>query len=584
MPGSAARPRSLLALAVMVAAAAQPAVAQGTGAPDPATQNPTQKPAPNPQDPRPTPQDPPGTPSPPTSTPVPQPQDPSRPRDAQRPAAQDPRRPPTLEKAEAQGTATPVPVDADAERNGAPIRAMTLGDALRAGRAGNVALRAASLIPEQARMELLFAEAGFLPELYGGAGYTDSRAPARNSFSPSIESQTIDATIGWRQRVVTGGLFDFAYNPTRFDSSGSTAFPGQQFTSDWLASYRQPLLRGAWSDYALAPINTARYQVAEAQFGYERQIQDTLLRIVEAYWDLVFTRENWRVVLTALAVAEEQLRITDERIRVQALAPRDRVADESEVAFRREQLILAENQIRTREDDLRQLLFDGADRTLWQINVRPTSPIVVEPKVDALRFEPLVEVALLRRPEIQQLKSAVAVAEVASLQAERDTLPGLDLVGGYGTDGVRSEFDDAFADSIDNQYPDWSLRLEFVVPLGNQAARSRALKARLEVERQRRLLHAETLEITRQVREAVRTLQTLAQSMAAAAESVRLGTVNLETEQVKLQLGSSTAFEVQRRNQDLLEAKRRLLRSQLDFRIAESRLLYAQGLLTPDVE
>lgn len=77
----------------------------------------------------------------------------------------------------------------------------------------------------------------------------------------------------------------------------------------------------------------------------------------------------------------------------------------------------------------------------------------------------------------------------------------------------------------------------------------------------------------------MRNLQTLAQSIRASGESVRLATVNLDTERVKLQVGSSTAFEVQRRNQDLLEARTRLLRNQLDFRAAESALLHAQGLL-----
>jgi outer membrane protein TolC len=478
----------------------------------------------------------------------------------------------------------PIPVDVEAETAGAPIKPLSLGEALRAGRGGNVALRAASLLPEQARMDLLFAEAGFVPELVGGVGVAESKAPQRNAFAPSVRSQGIDGRIGWRQRVVTGGLFDLAFQPSRVDTESSGAFPANQFTSEWVANYRQPLLRGAWSDYWLAPINTARYRVNQAEQDYERAVQDTLLAIVEAYWNLVFVRENWRVVLTALAVAEEQLRITDERIRVQALAPRDRVADEAEVALRREQLIVAENAIRTREDDLRKLLFDGGDRGLWRTNVRPTSPIVVEPKVDDLRFEPLVEVALANRPDVRALRSSVAAAEVSLVQFERDTLPSLDLVGGYSSDGVRDEFGAAWSDSFDQQFPDWSVRLEFAIPLGNQAARSRAQQAALEVERQRRLLHAAIIEVSAEVREAVRSLQTLAQSIRASGESVRLATVNLETEQVKLQVGSSTAFEVQRRNQDLLEAKVRLLRNQLDFRAAESRLLHAQGLLNTNVE
>jgi outer membrane protein len=498
----------------------------------------------------------------------------------QDPKPQSPARP---EKPQQGRGDEPIPVDVEADRQRAPVRTLTLGDALRVGRGGNVVLRAASLVPEQARMELLFAEAGFVPELYGAGGFGERKAPQRNAFSPSITSQTIDAQLGWRQRVVTGGLFDLAFQPTRFDSSESGGtFPETQFTSEWAASYRQPLLRGAWSDYATAPIAAARYQVTQAQHQFERAVQDTLLRIVEAYWELVFVRENWRVVQQALGVAEEQLRITDERIRVQALAPRDRVADEAEVALRREQSIVAEKLILTREDELRQLLLDGGDREMWRTNLRPTSPIEVMPTVDALDVTALVENALANRPDVRALRNGLAVAEVAQLQAERDTLPGLDLVGSYSSEGVRDEFDTSWRDAADQQYPGWSVRLEFAIPLGNQAARSRATRATLEVERQNRLLHAAILDVTREVREAVRSLQTLAQSIAASGESVRLAAVNLETEQVKLRVGSSTAFEVQRRNQDLLEAKSRLLRNQLDFRSAQSRLLHVQGVLRPD--
>jgi outer membrane protein len=505
---------------------------------------------------------------------------------AVQPAAPQPAAPPPSGSAQDPKPAAelPIPVDAEADHAGAPVQAITIEQALRLARGGNVALQAAALLPQQARMDLLFQEAAFVPELYGSSGFAESKRPARNFFAPSVTTQTLDAQVGWRQRVVTGGLFDLAFVPTRFDSSGSEAFPDTQYTSEWTASYRQPLLRGGWSDYATAPIDAARHQVNQSDQAYERSVQDTLLQVVQGYWELVFARENWRVQQTALAVAIEQLRITEERIRVQALAPRDRVADEAEVARRREQLINAENAIRAQEDAVRQLLFGVGAGEAWRTNVRPSSPIAVPTDVAGLQYEPLVEVALSNRPDVRSLRSAIAAAEFTKVQADRDTLPDLDLIGGYSSDGVRNSFRDAYYDATDQQFPDWSVRLEFSLPFGNQAARSRALRAKLEVERQRRLLQAAVLDVTRQVRDAVRSLQTLAQSIQASSESVRLATVNLDTERRKLQVGSSTAFEVQRRNQDLLEARTRLLRNQLDFRTAQSRLLHAQGLLKADAE
>jgi len=477
------------------------------------------------------------------------------------------------------GDTQPVPVDLEADQRGTPVRLLSLEDALRMGRSRNVGLRAAELLPEQARLDLLYAEAGFEPELYGSATYTDSESPTVNAFQPSTTRTSIEGALGWRQRVATGGLFDLAFRPARFDTSGSTAFPNQQFTTEWDASYRQPLLRGAWTDYNLAPMTKARYGLSQAQHEYDRSVQDTLLQIVQAYWELVFARENWRVGLSALSVAKEQLRITEERIRVREVAPRDRVADEAEVARRQEDLITAENLIRTREDDLRRLLFDATDPTLWKFNLRPTSPIPVAPDAKERPFEPLVDIALANRPDLRSQQSAVAQAEVAALESNSDSLPNLDLVGNVSSDGVRDEFYKAWRDVVNQNYPEWSVGIEFSIPLGNHAARARQQRAALEVERQRRLLHAATLDVTKQVREAARNLRSLAQSVLASDESVRLATTNLETEQVKLRVGASTAFEVQRRNQDLSEARSRHLRNQLDYRVAESRLLHAQGIL-----
>lgn len=499
----------------------------------------------------------------------------------------------------AEGKPTPIatPVDADAEQQGAPIKEMTLEEALARGRRSNVGIKEAQILPQQARLDLVFAEAGFQPEFYGAGGFAESQRPQFNSFQPSITSQTIDAQVGWRQRVITGGLFDLAFQPSRFESDGGGGFfPSRQFTANWQASFRQPLLRSAWTDYNLGDVRSARYRMLQADFEFDRAVQDTLLQIVQAYWELVFARENWRVIESALGVAQEQLRITLERIRVEELAPRDRVADEAEVARRREELITAENAIRDREDDLRRLLYDGSDARVWRYNLRPISPIARPDAEELPDFEELVEVAVQNRPDLRALRSSVSAAEVAAMKADGDVLPQLDLISSYSSDGVDSDtvdpntgalassgsFQQAFRDASQQRFPDWSVRLEFAIPIGNHAARSRARRAQLEVERQRRRLHGATLDAQKEVREALRRMKTLGESIAATKESVRLAATNLETEQVKQRVGASTAFEVQRRNQELREARGRLLRNQLDYRAAESRLLHVQGMLQTD--
>lgn len=488
--------------------------------------------------------------------------------------AQDPKPKPELPKVR-------VPVDLEAEQRGQLVRELTIDDALRMGRTSNTELKAAELTPQQARQVLIEQEAGFLPELYGDVGYADIQSPARNSFSPSIQRQQIDATLGWRQRVTTGGLFDLAYRTFRVDQSSplAGAFPSQQFGSEFVASYRQPLLRGAWTDVNLAAVNSARYQQAQASHTFERTVQNTLLLIVVAYWELAFSRDNYSVVAAALAVAREQLRITEERIRVRELAARDRVADEAEVALRLEQMIVAEKDVRRREDVVRRLLFDDPQGQAWRTNLRTVSEITINPEVAELPYEPFIAVAMGERPDLKAMRNDIAAAEVDLTVADSNLLPALDLVGSYSSDGVRQQWTPAWHDAVDQEFPDWGVRLLFRLPIGNQAARAARERAMLELERRKRVLYSAMMDVEREVRDAARNLESLAESIRASRESVRLAESNLETEQVKLRVGTTTAFEVQRRNQALQEARSRHLRNQIDYRIAQGRLLHAQGIL-----
>jgi outer membrane protein TolC len=466
-------------------------------------------------------------------------------------------------------------VDEEAKAKGLPARELTLADALRLGRANNVELRAAELLPQQARQDLLFFAAEFQPELYGDVGYESAQVPARNAFQPSLDQESVDATLGWRQRVITGGLFDLAYRPGRFvTSSASGAFPERLYSSEVVATYTQPLLRGAWTDYNLANVDAARHNVNRA--GRPSARSGTLLEIVVC-WSCIRARTTGSCLRRS--ASREQLRIAEERIRVGELAPRDRIADEARWRDAKRERIVAETLIRRQEDVLRRLLFDDQSGQLWQWNLRTIDAIVVTPAPSLPDFESLVTVATARRPDLKALRSQVAEAELSLLQAERDILPALDLVGIYSSDGVADSFTPAWEDMANQEFSDWGVRLQFSVPIGNQAAQAQRRRAELELERRQRLLYGALMDVAKDVRDALRQVDRLGQSIHASGESVRLAASNLETEQAKLRVGSSTAFEVQRRNQELREARSRHLRNQLEDRIAESRLLYAQGIL-----
>ncbi len=457
---------------------------------------------------------------------------------------------------------------------------LTLYDALRLGRLNNLSLKAAALTPLQLREDLRVDEAFFEPELFGSANIGRSQDPPRNIFQPAITRETINGNIGMRQRLVTGGLYELTFTPLRVKQQTNTpGFPSQLYTMEAQAQLTQPLLRGAWTESTLSEVRRSEAALEAGNARLERTVQDTLIQIVEAYWELVFSREDYRVTYQALELAREQLRITSERIRVRELAERDRVFDEAQVALRREELIRAENEIRRREDALRQQLFDDSDGLLWNRNLRPVSAIEGNFAVPKLDWREAARSALQLRPDLRALRADVRRAEVAYERAWRDVLPQLDLVGSYSTDGAQASSNKTWEDVTSLEFPDWSVGLTLSVPIGNNAARGARDAAAFALEQSRRQLYAAELDVTREVRDALRDLGTLAESVLAASESVRLSETQLDTERERLRVGRGTIFEVQQRNQELLDARQRLLRNQLDYRIGESRLLHVQGIL-----
>lgn len=492
-------------------------------------------------------------------------------------SAQDPQRAPETRPVGRESTPIPIPTDLV---GGEPLD-VRLDDALRLGRKNNLPLRAAELTPLLHAHDVRVAEGFFEPELFGRAELSETKSPSSNVFQPEIVRRTVGGELGVRQRIATGALYEVAFTPLRLRQSASiSGFPSQLYTLELSGRVTQPLLRGAWTDSALYDVHAAEEGVTGAQARFGQSVQDTLLQVVVAYWELVFAREDWLVNAQALELANEQLRITNERIRVRELAERDRVFDEADVARRREALIRAENEIRRSEDELRELLFGERDEQLWTRGIRPVTPIEVEFVSPGDDWREAATAALANRPEIVAARSDVRAAELAWDEASRGMLPQLDLVGEYSTDGTRTTSPDAWRDATDLEYPDWRLGLEFAIPLGNTSARAARDRALVALEQTRRQLHSLEIVVLREVRTALRDLATLAESVRAARESQRLAETQLDTARELLRVGRGTIFEVQQRNQELLDARRRLLRNQLDYRIAESRLQHSRGALT----
>src|SRR5439155_3157815 len=86
-------------------------------------------------------------------------------------------------------------------------------------------------------------------------------------------------------------------------------------------------------------------------------IVHTTANVKAAYWNLVSALANVDARRTALALAEELVRVNKAKVDVGASPPLDLVSAQAEVAANQEQLIIAETAVKQTEDRVRMLIL-----------------------------------------------------------------------------------------------------------------------------------------------------------------------------------------------------------------------------------
>src|SRR5262249_8333887 len=134
----------------------------------------------------------------------------------------------------------------------------------------------------------------------------------------------------------------------------------------------------------------------------------------------------------------------------------------------RANLVAAEADVLTREGALRNLLYlpPEDDRRIVPVSA-PTSR-GLRPDWGAM-----VRLAEQRRPDIGELKIITEADRVRLLQAQNQALPRLDATALYRWNGLSGEMpDEEHLSTHAGQFTDWSVGINFSVPLGLRQGRA----------------------------------------------------------------------------------------------------------------
>ena len=488
--------------------------------------------------------------------------------------------------AAARPAVTEVPPSAPAPKLPAPVDGevrLTLAQALGLALANNHDIQIAGFQPPAAEQDITVAEAVFDPAIFGTNTVGRVNRPTQSILDTGAtrEGVLVQNTLNWqaglKQKVPTGGTWS-VYEATDYLSTNSTlTVPNPQNVTRTTVELAQPLLRGAGLEYNKAAIRVANLNSAVSFQDFRKSVQDVVASVVNAYWQLAFDIESIRVSRASRDLAAEVLRREQARRTRGVSSDLDLNRAAAAVALREADVVRAENQARDTMDKVKFLLNSPDLSLAGETRIVP---------VEAPRFF-LVDVnrtaaiatALVRRPDMERARNAVAINRIRLDVADRDRLPKLDATLRYTMNGLATDY----VPSVESQNPterlSWNAGIELEVPLGNRSANATRHKRILEYDQSLMELDKLASQVTQEVNGAARAVLLARSEVEATLTAKTAAARTVQGEQRRFELGETTNDELLRAQETLATAERDYFRALLNFNLGLVSLARAQGVL-----
>ncbi|MFQ5883068.1 MAG: TolC family protein [Candidatus Methylomirabilales bacterium] len=454
------------------------------------------------------------------------------------------------------------------------VMVLSLQESVLLGLKNNLDIAIEGFNPKVREADITAAKAVFDPAAFAEVSFANTRTPGRSALTQTRVNvnQDLDFNVGLRQELPTGGRYELRFDNNRnFNNAAffTAARNGIAYTSDLTLTLTQPFLKNFGVD-----INRVRIKIAKNEWEISldrlrQRTMDVITQVQAAYWDLVFALENLKVQERSLRLARELAELNRARARAGVAAPVEITQAEAEIAARDGDAITAEKGVRDAEDRLKVVLNIPREGE-WGGAILPADPARFSPVT--LDLPQAVAAALRKRPEYQTAKVELANRELNLRFARNQLLPDLSFQGSVGLNGLDAGgpvTDPSYGDNLSvlgsGDFFNYSAGLVLTIPLGNRAARAEFIKTRLARDQAEVSLRNLELQITAEVREAVRRVRADTKRVEATKAARVLAEEQLRIEQKRLEAGVSTTFEVLRLQRDLAAAQANEVKALTDY-------------------
>jgi outer membrane protein TolC len=434
---------------------------------------------------------------------------------------------------------------------------------------------------------------------------------------------------------VGGGSYRVFFNNTRTEnafaqaqvSSGSLADSGSSaiYSSSLGVQYTQPFFRNFRTDNKRQQIKIARKRLQQSDADFRRTTIETIARVQQTYWDLVFALRDQQNRVANVNLAKENLRQIEARIEAGAAAPLERAEVATELANREGDLLLATQQVSITENTLKQLLIKDPTSAEWIQTYVPTDKPVFS--TDPVSLDVAMKDAMDNRYELRRLKLDKEINQIDLAYYKNQTRPQIDFNTTFSLNGLSrggqfstttqfvplisrdpfaiqtnasafllnqidptgvivvptiaipptssflvGGFNRSLANMFRSDAPNYSFGVTISFPFANKTAKANLAGARVQQEQIDAQTRSEEQVVIVEVRNAVQALETARQRVLTARSARENAEIQLEGERKLYDAGKSTTFLLFQRENTLTNARNAEIRAETDYNKASSDL------------
>ena len=412
------------------------------------------------------------------------------------------------------------------------------------------------------------ALAADLMQVYRDALSYDAQYAAARATAAAGRERLPQALAGLLPSVNATG--STSWNGSHYDyrpggSSAPQSYRNRYNTNSYGASLTQPLFR--WQNWV--QYDQAKLLVMQAEATFAQAGQELIVRVAQAYFDVLFASENLRAVQAEKTAIGQQLEQAKKNFEVGTATITDTYESQSRFDLARAKEIAAESELEVKRYALRALIGKEPgelNRLKDKAVVQPPQPASMEPWVEAAE----------RDSFLVQAQQAAAEAAGRAVEVSRaGHYPTLDVVANYSANSSPGQFG---IGEIDTRTRQLGLQLNIPIFQGG-AVNSRTREAAAKRDAELSALDNARRNSALNARQAyLGVVSGLAQVRALEAALVS-GLSSLESNRLGYEVGVRINIDVLNAENQVYVTRRDLAKARLDTLLAQLKLKAAVGAL-----